>query len=95
MLLPSRSLSIASDDAVDIAPVNLQNVSVIKMDVEGYEMEVIAGGMETILRNKPVLFVEIWRAGIERYEQKVQTIEALGYTSVWLGDDDFLFLPNS
>ncbi|MBW4548201.1 MAG: FkbM family methyltransferase [Symplocastrum torsivum CPER-KK1] len=38
---------------------NFTDVSFIKIDVEGYESQVIRGGQETILREKPVLLVEI------------------------------------
>jgi FkbM family methyltransferase len=37
----------------------LNNIGFIKMDVEGFEMEAIKGGRETILRNRPSLFIEI------------------------------------
>jgi hypothetical protein len=30
----------------------------IKIDVEGFEEEILAGAMQTILRNKPVIVVE-------------------------------------
>lgn len=71
---------------------NLNNISVIKIDVEGYEMQVLTGGIDTILRNKPVMIIEIWN-GPNR-EAKIQTIENLGYTSTWLTGDDFLFVPS-
>ncbi len=38
---------------------NFQDVSFIKIDVEGYEINVIQGGKETILREKPVILAEI------------------------------------
>ena len=34
-------------------------ISFIKIDVEGHEMEVIEGAIETITKNKPILLVEI------------------------------------
>ncbi|HEV2692300.1 MAG TPA: FkbM family methyltransferase [Verrucomicrobiae bacterium] len=37
----------------------LNNVGFIKMDVEGFELEAIKGGRETILRNRPTMFIEI------------------------------------
>lgn len=69
----------------------LNNLSFIKMDVEGFEMEVIAGGIETIKRNKPVMIVEIFQ-GPER-QNKIQTVDDLGYVHTSLGGDDLLFIP--
>lgn len=69
----------------------LQNVSFIKMDVEGYEMNVIHGGMETIKRCKPVMIIEIFQ-GPERIK-KIKEIEALGYMHNHLFGDDFIFIP--
>jgi FkbM family methyltransferase len=37
---------------------NLENVTFIKVDVEGHELEVIKGASETINRNKPDLLIE-------------------------------------
>jgi len=38
---------------------NLDDVDLIKIDVEGHEISVLRGAEKTILRNRPVLFVEI------------------------------------
>lgn len=37
---------------------NLINVDMIKIDVEGFEGEILAGAMKTIEQNKPVLVIE-------------------------------------
>lgn len=37
---------------------NLTDVDMIKIDVEGFEEEILAGAMNTIERNKPVLVIE-------------------------------------
>jgi FkbM family methyltransferase len=38
---------------------HLDNIGFIKIDVEGFELEVLKGGVETIQRNLPNLFIEI------------------------------------
>lgn len=37
---------------------NLNDITMIKIDVENHENEVLEGAKETILRNKPIIFVE-------------------------------------
>lgn len=47
---------VALDDAVtDLG----RRVSLVKMDVEGFEFEVLAGGEQTISRHRPVLYTEM------------------------------------
>ena len=37
---------------------NLDNISFIKIDVEGYELKLLKGAFNTIEKNKPVIFIE-------------------------------------
>lgn len=37
---------------------NFENVGLIKVDCEGYELPVLRGGLQTILNSKPVIIVE-------------------------------------
>ncbi len=37
---------------------NIENIGLIKIDVEGFEIEVIRGAKDTILKNKPVMIIE-------------------------------------
>ena len=39
---------------------NLQNVKLIKVDVEGFELQVLKGARETIRRCQPALVLEVW-----------------------------------
>ena len=91
--------------------INLKNkISFIKIDVEGHEIPVIKGGIKTILKNKPVLLVEIE----EKYSKKkvptsINFINSIGYKSYVFKNNslektdklhnlkkfnNFIFIPN-
>jgi FkbM family methyltransferase len=70
---------------------HLQNVSLIEIDVEGYEMNVLAGARETIARCKPALVIEIWPHA--QQQQKILEIRDLGYREVYIDSSNLLFLP--
>jgi FkbM family methyltransferase len=81
-----------------------ERVSVLKIDVEHYENEVLAGAVDTIRRNRPVIVIEIM--GGEDYEtaspevmEQIQatwkTLEALDYTVRPVFKHDYVALPNS
>ena len=53
----SRVQSIRLDDYV--ACNNTKNISLIKIDVEGFEMKVLQGAIQTIKKHKPTLFLEL------------------------------------
>lgn len=56
---------------------NLSNVGFIKIDVEGYEEQVILGGLETINKYKPILYVEDDR--LQNRKALRSLISSLGY----------------
>ena len=81
----------ASGDRVEMRTldsVGFANVSLVKVDVEGFEDAVLAGAAETIRANKPVILIEIL-GGVDhdtaslqenqRIAATVKTIEAFGY----------------
>ena len=38
----------------------LPKIDFIKIDVEGWEEHVLEGGMKTILKHRPIMYIEIW-----------------------------------
>jgi FkbM family methyltransferase len=63
---------------VTIDSYGFSNVSFMKIDVEGYETEVLEGATETILKYRPVLYIEDDR--IENRSKLRKKISDLGYT---------------
>lgn len=58
----------------------LDSVALLKIDVEGMEAEVIRGGMDTIRRNRPVIYAEAWD---DTYQAATGALlEPLGYRMV-------------
>lgn len=47
-----------SINVITLDSLNLDNISMIKIDVENHENEVLEGAKQTILRNKPIIFIE-------------------------------------
>jgi FkbM family methyltransferase len=59
---------------------NFDNVDVIKIDVEGYEMAVLEGAQKTILQQKPILQIEANNSGKKYGKTKIDILELL---SAW------------
>ena len=47
-------------DVKKLDDLNIENVSFIKIDVEGYERKVLDGAINTIIKNTPTILIEIW-----------------------------------
>jgi FkbM family methyltransferase len=79
-----------------------QGISLVKIDVEGYEDPVIEGARETLLRCHPVIIVEILKrtsgdateeAANLRIANTKKKIEDLGYSIELNSNEDYLALP--
>lgn len=84
-------------EVVDLRPLDaygLTNVSVLKIDVEGYEPYVLDGARATIAANRPVICVEIWDANLALHGFTAQDVftrlDALGYRWSKLIDADHI-----
>jgi FkbM family methyltransferase len=67
-------------EAKRIDDLDITDVGFIKIDVEGFEYQVMQGALETIARDKPVMVVEIEEVHIKRDVSEVlRFVEGLGY----------------
>lgn len=81
---------VSSDESKQSVPIikldslEYQNLSIIKIDVQGFESYVIKGALETIKKHRPFIFIEIENDQLKNYgftEQNiVDEIQVLGYT---------------
>jgi FkbM family methyltransferase len=72
---------------------NFENVSVIKLDVEGYELIVLEGSLNTIHKNKPVILIEIWEKSMNEYKKWIEN-NMKNYKLQHISGDDYILLPN-
>ena len=64
---------------------NLSNVTMIKIDVEGHENSVLNGGIETIKKNNPIIFIENLSSGyphLFKDSQFDEFFEKLNYSRI-------------
>lgn len=52
----------------------IQDIFLIKIDVEGYEMEVLKGGMSTINKYKPLLYIELNDKNLKQQNSSAQEV---------------------
>jgi FkbM family methyltransferase len=52
------------DQSITIDMLNIQNVKLIKLDVEGHELNVLEGSIATIKKYTPLIFIEIWESNV-------------------------------
>ncbi|MDC3263424.1 FkbM family methyltransferase [Pelagibacterales bacterium] len=58
---------------------NIENIGLIKIDVEGFEIEVIRGAKDTILKNKPVMIIENEIVHTKDTNELFTTMNEFGY----------------
>ena len=84
---------------VTIDSLGLNTLDFMKIDVEGYEKNVIEGGLETIKKTRPIIVIEIWanhNGGVhyEFAEKEFSKLLSLNYSMHHIEGPDFLFTPN-
>ena len=85
-------------DLITIDSLNLDQLDFIKLDVEGYETLSIYGAIETILKYKPIITLEIWcdhYGGVDDNFalEKFKMLTDIGYKIIHIYGPDYLFIP--
>lgn len=63
-------------------------IDFVKIDVEGFEYEVLAGASETLKRDKPYIYVEIFK---QNYDKVNSLLETMGYSCIQNWRHDYLY----
>lgn len=75
------------------------NVDLIKIDVEGWELEVLKGAIGTIQTHRPILLIEFTggqsKKSLHSYnvDEYLELINYLGYQEVARAGDDTIYIP--
>lgn len=81
----------------------IDNFDIVLVDIEGFEDRFLRGARNKIIKNKPIIIIEIWDDEIRKDEKMfssrqdiINVIVSLGYMLYKIIDDvDYVFLPNS
>jgi len=78
----------------------IDNFDIMLIDVEGSEYNLLLGAKEKIIKNKPIIIIEIWdnnKRAIEKMnttrEHIINYIKSLNYVLINNIGDDFIFEP--
>ncbi len=89
-------------ETITLDSLNIDNLSIIKVDVENYEYFVLKGAKETILRNKPVIIFECWIGADYQnteprekanFDRVISLLESYGYEIYVIYSNDFIAFP--
>jgi len=84
--------------SIKIDDLNLTDCNLIQLDVEGYELNALLGGIETIKKYKPVLCIEFCEKWLMRYnstsDKILQFLKELNYIQIGEYGADKIFICN-
>lgn len=74
-----------------------KRISVLKIDIEGFELQALQGAVKLLQMHRPVVLVEIWRIN---FEPIVSLMKSIGYShfekveNPYYPNEDYIFYPN-
>lgn len=71
----------------DIEKYKNELITAIKIDVENFEYEVLLGAKQTIERNKPLLYIELWQNDNRKF--CIELLSQLGYKSYYFDKNEW------
>jgi hypothetical protein len=84
--------------SIKIDDLNLTDCNLIQLDVEGYELNALLGGIKTIKKYKPVLCIEFCEKWLNRYNSTSENVLAflkeINYIQVGEYGADKIFICN-
>jgi FkbM family methyltransferase len=78
---------------LDNPSLRLDRVDFIKLDVEGYEEQVLKGGAKLIQKNRPIIFFESWDCRPSIRESLFKYFDEIQYQIQHIARDDFIAIP--
>lgn len=72
-------------------------ISVIKIDVEGFELHVLQGAKEIIMRDRPIIIAEVFQCNFDRvltFFKEVNYVSANKIINPDYSNEDWIFFPN-
>jgi FkbM family methyltransferase len=67
---------------------NIKNIALIKVDVDGYDYNVLLSGMKNIIKYKPKLFFEYMSLNKNKYFHLLKRLNKIGYKN-WTALDNY------
>ena len=78
---------------ITLDSLNIKNISVMKIDVEGHELEALKGAKKTIQNSKPVIILEVWKRRGNRLKLITEFLKSINYNIKNISADDFICKP--